>query len=79
MTQTPSNNGNSTRLDRIEAILERTVEDTSELRSALTQLTAQTVADREADERIAIGFGPIHRAGKQLGRENGTIPGGNCV
>ncbi|MFB2974070.1 hypothetical protein ACE1CD_34325 [Aerosakkonema sp. BLCC-F183] len=51
MTQTPSNNGNSSRLDRIEAILERTVEDKNELRSALTQLTAQTVADREADRQ----------------------------
>ena len=41
MTQTPSNNGNSSRLDRIEAILERTVENNTELRSALTQLTQQ--------------------------------------
>lgn len=46
MTQKPSNNGNSSRLDRIEAILERTVTDRevdrqeiNELRSALEQLT----------------------------------------
>ena len=38
MTQIPSNNGNSSRLDRIEAILKRTVENNTELRSALTQL-----------------------------------------
>ncbi|MCL1464680.1 hypothetical protein [Argonema galeatum] len=58
MTQTPSANGNSSRLDRIEAILERTVTDRevdrqeiNELRSALTQLTTQTVTDREADRQ----------------------------
>lgn len=48
MTQTASNNGNYSRLDRSEAILERTVENNTELRSALSQRTQQadTFIDR---------------------------------
>ena len=48
MTRAPDNSGNSSRLDRIEAILEHSVSDQAKLRESLLQLT-QRVDDMASD------------------------------